>query len=148
MSRNLSFQKILLEISWIHFQVSVTLRSYRGRTFPAICKCIYYRGQCLRTCWQPGNMLRSQTWQQAHYRWAQLLSLCFTLCLGYTTLWSVWSVTACLCTWFPKRSAPALRLLGSSQTCLGSVEAEGSVCVVHTGDKDLFSNILYYSFHF
>ena len=46
--------------------------------------------------------------------------------------------------------APVLRLSlwGSSETCLGAVEAEGSGCVVHTGDKDLFSNILYSSFPF
>lgn len=46
--------------------------------------------------------------------------------------------------------APVLRFksMGSSETCLGAVEAEGYGCVVHTGDKDLFSKILYSSFLF
>lgn len=46
--------------------------------------------------------------------------------------------------------APVLHvsLWGSRETCLGAAEAEGSDCVVHTGDKGLFSNILYSSFLF
>lgn len=44
--------------------------------------------------------------------------------------------------------APVLCLWGSSETCRGSVEAEESGPVVHTGNKHLFFNILYSCFLF
>lgn len=145
MSRNLSFQKILLEVSWIHFQLSVTLRSAgAGLALQSVGAFITEasvsgRVGNLGTCWGPRLDSKPSTGGSSCSLWVSLFAW-VTLSHGQ----SAQSLPVCA----PDSQSIPAPALGSSETCWGSVEAEGSVCVVHTGDKDLFSNILYYSFLF